>query len=187
MPAVTAHILKIVRRPPSEKFCALVGGAVAHRKVTRTAADDAVRHTDAVCLFKGADHLKHAVAHAGAEVKHALAPVLQHIVDGGDVTPRKIDDVDVVTHTRAVGRVVIVAENTEVFKFADGGLRDVGHQIVGNALGVLADKSAFVSADGVKVAQQHRRPFGVCGAVVSEDLLAHILRPAVGVGAASRA
>ena len=89
---------------------------------------------------------------------------------------------DVVAHAGAVGRVVVVAKDVHGVALADGGLRDVGHEVVGDALGVLAHEARGVRADGVEVAQQHDVPLRVGGVEVGEDLLDHPLGPAVGVG-----
>ena len=97
---------------------------------------------------------------------------------------RQIDDVDVVAHTRAVRRVVIIAEHGQVIELSSGDLGDVGHQVVRNAVGIFAHASGFVRADGVKVAQQHHRPFRISGYNALQDFLNHVLRPAVGVRAA---
>ena len=62
-------------------------------------------------------------------------------------------------------------------------LADVGHQIVGNAVGGLAQQAALVGAHGVEVAQQHRGEVRVGRGVVRQDALDHNLGPAVGVRA----
>ena len=74
----------------------------------------------------------------------------------------------------------------QLFEPSQSGLRDVGHQVVGNAVGVFANHAALVRADGVKVAQKHHRPFRVCLGHVAQNLLSHELRPAIGVDAAQR-
>ena len=96
---------------------------------------------------------------------------------------RKIDHVDIVAHAGAVGRVVIVAEDVEMIAAADRHLRDEGHEVVGDAARVLADESAAVRADGVEVAQQADGKVLHRLGGVAQDLLGHVLRPAVGVGA----
>ena len=73
---------------------------------------------------------------------------------------------DIIAHAGAVGRGVIVAEHMHLFQRAHGHLGDVGHQIVGDAVGVLADEAAFMSADGVEIAQQGHIHRGVRLAVI---------------------
>ena len=48
---------------------------------------------------------------------------------------------------------------------------------------MLADLSACMCTDRVEVAQVHHRPFRVCLGDIPQDLFAHVLRPAVRVGA----
>ena len=95
----------------------------------------------------------------------------------------EVDHVDVVTHAGAVGGGVVVAKDLYGLELAHGHLRHVGHEVVGDALGILADESRRVRADGVEVAEQHDVPLGVGRVEVGEDLLYHPLGPAVGVGA----
>ena len=67
---------------------------------------------------------------------------------------RQVYHMDVVAHARAVVRGIVAAEHAQLLELAAGHLRDVGHQVVGNAHGVLADEAAFVRADGIEVAKQ---------------------------------
>ena len=61
--------------------------------------------------------------------------------------------------------------------------RNVGQQVVGDALGILADQAALVRADGVEIAQQHNVPFVVAHVQVGQHLsLIHIYRSAVSRG-----
>ena len=66
---------------------------------------------------------------------------------------------------------------------ADGHLGDVGHQVIGDTSGILANYAGSGGADGVEVAQQFDAPFRIGMSHTTEDLLGHILGPAVGVGA----
>ena len=104
-------------------------------------------------------------------------------LEGGDVGGGEVADVDVVADAGAVGGVVVVAEDAQLGAFADGHLGDVGHQVVGDAVGVLPYPAAGVRADGVEVSQEDDVPFGVGLLDVHEDLFEHALGPAVGVGA----
>ena len=71
----------------------------------------------------------------------------------------------------------------EMIQTADGNLRDIGHEVVGDAGRIFADETARMSADRVEIAQEGDRPVRVGFGGVAQDLLAHILRPAIGVGA----
>ena len=187
VPAVAAHILKVIVRRPAEHIFALLRTAVADVDIAGAPAHDSVRHAQAVCLLKGVHHVEHAVADAGAEVKHAFAAMAFHVRNGGDMAAGEIDDMDVIAHAGAVVGVVVVAENAQILELADGGLRDIGHEVIRYAPGILADETAGMSADGVEIAQQHYAPRGVSLYIVAQYLLAHKFCPAVGVGTAAGA
>ena len=58
---------------------------------------------------------------------------------------------------------------------------DEGHEVVGDALGVLADAAGRVRAHGVEVPQEHHLPIGLGVLKVGEDVLDEELGAAVGV------
>ncbi len=99
---------------------------------------------------------------------------------------RQIHHVDIVAHAGAVGGVIIIAEHAKLFQPAQRRLGDVGHQVIGDAGGILPDEAGFVRANGVEVTQQHHRPCGVGRGDIAQNLLTHEFGPAVGVGAAQR-
>ncbi len=86
---------------------------------------------------------------------------------------------DVVAHTGAVGRGVVVAEDGQARAPADGHLGHVRHQVVGHAARILADASALVRAHRVEVAQDARLPAGLGRRHVAQDRLADQLGLAV--------
>ena len=100
----------------------------------------------------------------------------QHMAAG------QIHHVDVVAHAGAVRGGVVVAEDVHLFQLAHGDLGDVGHQVVGDAVGVLADEAGLVGTDGVEVAQQGHVQAGVGLADIGQDALGEGLGGAVGVG-----
>ncbi len=64
----------------------------------------------------------------------------------------EVDDVDVVAEAGAVGGCVIVAEDIKLGEFAGGNFHDVGYEVVGDTVGVLAEETGGVVADGVEIA-----------------------------------
>ena len=94
----------------------------------------------------------------------------------------QVHDMDVVADAGAVGGGVVIAEDMDLFQLAHSHLGDVGHEVVGDAVGVLADEAGLVGADGVEVAQQSHVQGGVSLADIGEDALGHGLGGAVGVG-----
>ena len=94
----------------------------------------------------------------------------------------QVHDMDVVADAGAVGSGVVIAEDMDLFQLAHSHLGDVGHEVVGDAVGVLADEAGLVGADGVEVAQQSHVQGGVSLADIGEDALGESLGGAVGVG-----
>ena len=71
---------------------------------------------------------------------------------------------------------------TCTFSSLQGHLGDVGHEVIGDAVGVLADEAGLVRTNGVEVAQQGHVQAGVCLAHILQDALGEHLGRAVGVG-----
>ena len=93
--------------------------------------------------------------------------------------------VDVVADAGAVHRVVVVPEDAELGATPHCNLADVRYQVVRDALWVLTDPAAGVSADWIEVAQQDDVPFRIGGREVPADLLNKVLGLAVRIGAAA--
>ena len=110
---------------------------------------------------------------------------LVDVVNNGHVTLGQVDHVDVVTHTSAVGRVVVVAVDLDFLELAD---RDLGHvrgEVRRNTLRVFAQQAGLVRADRVEVAQQHDGPGRIGHMHVAQNLLLEQLGGAVRVGGAA--
>ena len=141
------------------------------------------RDLDAAHAFNRADDVQHAAASAGTKVHRLDSLVLQRVMQRRNMTLGEIDNMDIVAHAGAVRRRVVVAKDGQLRQDARRDLHDIGHEVVGNAVRGFADEAALVRADGVKVAQQHDRQLIVSLRSIAQDLLDHVLRPAVGVGA----
>ena len=140
-----------------------------------------------VDLHKGVHGVHDAVADAGAQVEDLGALILGGELYGGYVALGQVHHMDVVPDAGAVGGGIVVAEDAQLLPAANGHLGDVGHQVVGDASGILTHQAGLVSADGVEVAQQHHGPVGIRVGNAGEDLLGHVFGPAVGIGAAAGA
>ena len=79
-------------------------------------------------------------------------------------------------------REIVDAKDKEFWPGADGDLRDVGHEVVGRPLRLLADVGAEVRARWVEVAEEHGAPVRVRLADVLDDHLGHVLGHPVGAG-----
>ena len=70
------------------------------------------------------------------------------------MAPGQVRHMDVVPNAGAVGGVIVITEDVQMIPPTHGYLRNEGHQVVGDAPGILADEAAAVGADGVEVAQE---------------------------------
>ena len=202
-PSVGAHAVEVVLRDPAQLVARFVAGRVVYSYVARATRLDLVGQLASAGALEGMYHVQHAGARAGSQIENAHAATravrcrfarhgagrfrfagahfAAHPVERRHVAARKVHHVDVVAHAGAVVRGIVVAEHADAFQLAYGHLRNVGQQVVGDALGILADQAALVRADGVEIAQQHNVPFVVAHVQVGQHLLQHGLRPAVGI------
>mmetsp|Transcript_17874 Transcript_17874/g.37955 ORF Transcript_17874/g.37955 Transcript_17874/m.37955 type:complete len:213 (-) Transcript_17874:167-805(-) len=93
---------------------------------------------------------------------------------------------DVIPHARSIHSVVVVSKNIEALAPADCHLLDKGHEVVGNAVRAFPYLPGWVCAHGVEVPQDRDTELLVCNCGIPHDLLDHVLRPTVRVGATQR-
>ena len=95
------------------KFAGGLGGiGVAGGDVAGAARQDAVGDMDAGAALEGVYHVEDRVAFAGAEVVDGQTALLFDGGEGGYMPAGEVHHMDVVAHAGAVGRVVVVAEDT---------------------------------------------------------------------------
>ena len=92
---------------------------------------------------------------------------------------------NVIPHARAIRGIIIIAEYSQLWKLSHCHLSNVGHQIVGDSIGIFTNGTTLMSADRIKVAKQNHIPLAICLLDITEYLLQHGLRPAVGICALS--
>mmetsp|Transcript_8724 Transcript_8724/g.28822 ORF Transcript_8724/g.28822 Transcript_8724/m.28822 type:complete len:270 (+) Transcript_8724:809-1618(+) len=170
-PRVGAHLLEAELRLPPQLARREGRVRVHDRDVARPARRNLVREVVPAGGGEGPHHVEHRVSDARAEVVRDAAAALLQPEQGGGVPLGQVDHVDVVPHASAVGRRVIVTEDGEARPLADGDLLQEGHQVVRDALRVLADAAGRVGADGVEVAKQGDVELRVGGGDVAQDLL----------------
>ena len=94
----------------------------------------------------------------------------------------QINHVQVVALAGAVRRGIIAAEDGQLLELAGCDAADVGHEVVGNSVRIVAQQAGFMRADGIEVSEQHRAEIGMRSHIVGQDALDHDLRPSVGAG-----
>ena len=131
-------------------------------------------------LFKGGDHFEDGGGATGAEIVGGEAGL--QTANSGEVAASEVDDVDVVAETGTVGCFVIVAKDMKLRELAGGDFHDVGHEVIWDAVGVLAEETGDVVADGIEVAKGDDIKLGVGYAEVFQDFFDHVFSLAVWVG-----
>ena len=133
-------------------------------------------------FFIGVQNVENGIAVTCAKIVYLDSSVhIVKLVERADVADSKVDNVEIVAHARAVVSVVIVAVDVQVFPSANCNLCNIRHEVVGNALRILADLAGFMSADRVEITKQNDVPLVIGGVKVGKHLLYHTLRPAVWV------
>lgn len=99
------------------------------------------------------------------------------------MTISKVYHMDIVSYTSTVMGIVVVAEHAKFLADADGGLSNIGHQVVGDSVRILADETALVDSDWIEVAKQHHVPLWISLLNIHQYLLKHRLGPSVWIRA----
>ena len=87
--------------------------------------------------------------------------VLLEVIQCRDMTLGQIHDMNVVTHACAVWCVVVLAVHAQFTQLAHRDLRDEGHQVVGDAVGILTNQTRRMRTHGVEITQYGQTPSGV--------------------------
>ncbi len=92
---------------------------------------------------------------------------------------------DIVAHSCSIVGVIVISKHAQFSTLANGNLCDVRHQIVGNAVGVLAYLTTLMCTDGIEITQNDNIPFGICLLHIHQHLLQHGFGLTVRIGAMS--
>ena len=185
LPGGGAHLLDAVLGGPAQYVSGLGRVGVAGGDIARTAGVHRVGQRLAAGFFIGVENIHHAVALAGTQVADEKTTVGLQLFQRRQMALGQVHHMDVIPHAGAVRGVVVVAENMQLLQLAHRDLGDVGDQIVGDTVRVLADETAVVGADRIKIAQQGHVQARIGLAVVDEDALNKELGGTVGIGGAA--
>ena len=126
-------------------------------------------------------NLQDTVAVAGAEVDLLRTLMLQGIGNCGNMSLGKVHDMDIVTHTGAVDRRIVVAPDTQVFQRAVCHPGNIRHQVVRNAVGHFPNQSGRMCADRIEIPKQHDAPLRIRRADIFQNHLIHQFCGAIGI------
>ena len=149
-PRISAHAIEVVFRNPAEYVFGLLWVGIVFRNIARTARLNINGKLTAACAAERRHHIKHTRAFTGAEVHDLNARLAIHPVERRDMAACQVNHVDVIAHTRAIGRGVVVAEHANGLHFANRDLCDIRHEVIRNALRVFADKALSCAPMGLK-------------------------------------
>lgn len=186
MPGIPAHVVDRSGSRPAKEFLRTSGITPIGSNVTFATLDDLIGHGTPACLFESLNDLENAVTMAAAEVDRDPSRVAHHIGNRLRMTIGQVHDVDEVSHAGAVGRWIVVPEDTKTRQRAMSNASDIRKQIVRNAVRILADEAGRMRADRIEVAQADGAEVGPGAADVGKNLLDVKLGAAVGVGRFAR-
>ena len=153
-PAVGSHSFQVVFRFPAEFFERERAIRIAFGDIARSSGSNPVIDRLTHYLSESLYHLQNAVAFTRTQIIYYKAATGMQLVDGGKMSLGQVDNVNIISDARSVGGGIIVSAHVQTRQFPDGHLRDIRNEVVGNTVGVLAYKPAFVRAYGIKVPQQ---------------------------------
>ena len=136
--------------------------------------------------FKRLDNVQNGVTHTGADVVRLHPGDGTGTVQRHEMRPRQIYHVDIVADTGAVMGLVIIPVDVQIRALALRHLRDVGEQVVGNPLRILADEPRRMRADRVEVPQERNTPRGIRPVQIAQNALNHLFGLTVWVGCFSQ-
>ena len=162
VPGVRTHIFDIILGFPAQFSLSLGSVGIAGCNIAGTAGFDHIGDLHACSGFKILHNIKNTVAFTGTQVIDAEAGIVLDLLQRLYMAFGKIHHMDIVSHTGSVRSIIIVAEHPQFLQLAHSHLGDIGHQIIGDTVGVLSDGTALVSADGVEITQKYNVPFRIC-------------------------
>ena len=170
VPRIAAHLQEVAPRLPAEQPLRKRGIRPACGDVARTPRDDPPWQLVIGRALERLAHFENRNSFARAEIDGDATRLCLKIVQGSKMTIRKILYMDEIADTGAVDRGIVAAENVQFRPPSDRDLQQKRHQVVRRSLGVLADQSAFMRADGVEVTQANDPPAGIGLCEIAEDV-----------------
>ena len=185
-PSAAAHVVDGFFGCPAQDLCCLVGLGVTAGDVTTAARHDLVGDVLATGLGKGLDHFQDTAAFASAQVDSVPTRMVLRKFQGREMAIYQVHDMDVVADAGAIRGIVVITKYAKEGALTVGDLGDVRHEVVGDAVGALTNKSAGVGTYRVEVAQADELPLVARVSNIRENFLDVELASAVRIGGASR-
>src|SRR5205823_1602179 len=141
------------------------------RDVAGTAWRDATRNLPARCALENHEHFEHGIAASHAKVERRDTARAGQMIERGNVTLRKIDHMNIVSHTRAVVSRIIISKHVDVRPPTTRDTRHHGSKIVRRTAWRFTDLPRWVRTCRIEVAQEREPPLGIAGGDVLQDHL----------------
>ena len=116
----------------------------------KSALKDKRRET-VIGLLKGMDNIQYTIANTVADIIGFNTCGIEYFRYSTQMRFRQVNDMDIVTDTGAVFGIVITAENGKLRQSADRYTGNIGHEIIRNTIGILADQTAFMCPNGIEI------------------------------------
>lgn len=156
LPSRRQRIFERVHGLPPQHLVGFVDIAPHFLDVSGTTRRNFVVEFHAGALFERVDQFKHADALARSDVENLNrfgVFAFDNACHGRNVGFGEVHHVDKVTNARSVGRIVVVAEDSQLFADANRRLCEVRDEVGRRAVGHFANERRGVCADGVEVAK----------------------------------
>ena len=162
-----AHILNAVLRLPTQFVSCLTGIGPALGNVAGAAGINNVGQFLAAGLFKGMNHIQNGIAMPRTQiVNHKTGGGFQ-LPDGADMPLCKIHHMNIIADSSSVRCRIIITKHMDFFQFSHRDLGNIGHQIVGDAVGVFSYQAGGMRADRIEVTKQRYIQLGICFTAVA--------------------
>ena len=185
-PSISRHLVETAACAPPELGFGSAWICPALGNIAGTARDDFVGNRAIAGGFEGGPHFEHAYAPTGTQVVHEQARSATVRSERGQVALSEINDVDIVPDSGSIASGVVVSEHPQSLKFANGNLRNIGHQIIGNPVGIFPDPAGWMRSNRVEVSQQGHTPTRIRGDEIRQHLLDHQFGPSIRIGRTHR-
>ena len=87
--------------------------------------------------------------------------------------------INIIANTGAVGCIIIIAEDSQLLTDAHSSLRNIGDQVVGRAIGQLADKCSRMGTYRVEIAKDNALDGCSAMDIIADNLFINLLGIAV--------
>ena len=153
VPTISYHFVNAIFCFPA-KFCFSFSRiAIAGCYVASTTRLYAIWHIYTIHLNKGIDHIQNTIAMACAHIVDSKTTFTLNGFQCSHMACGQVAYVDIITHASTVMGRIIVTKDSKFLTLTYSDLRDIRHQIVGNAIRILSYSSTRMGSHRIEIAK----------------------------------